>query len=142
MVDVVVDASVVTKWYIPEEHHERARALRDDYLNGVHDLKAPALLPFEVINALEYSGHYDGDRLREASSTLPEYGITLVPYRAAGPVADVAVDLDITVYDASYLALAESSSGGFYTADSALLEATEGSAYAERSCHIRDYDSG
>ncbi len=34
MADAVVDTSTVVKWYIPEQHHEQARALRDDLLNG------------------------------------------------------------------------------------------------------------
>lgn len=141
MTDIVVDASVVAKWYIPEQDHERARELRDDYLDGRHDILAPALLPFEVIDALKYSGHYDGDRLVEASSTLPEYGITLVPYRDAGPVADVAVELDTTIYDASYLALADASRATVYTADSRLLDATQGTTYAQSASHIREYES-
>jgi predicted nucleic acid-binding protein len=139
MADIVVDASVVAKWYIPERDHEHARALRDDYLTGRHDLLAPALLPFEVINALRYSGHYEGDRLIEASTTLPEYGIKLIPYRRADPVAEVAVDLDITLYDASYLALAHTNETTVYTADSRLRDATEGSAYSDRCSHIREY---
>lgn len=141
MADIVVDASVVAKWYIPEQDHERARELRDDYLDGRHDILAPALLPFEVINALKYSGHYDGDRLVEASSTLPEYGITLVPYRDAGPVADVAVELDTTIYDASYLALADTNRATVYTADSRLLDTTQGTTYAQSASHIREYES-
>jgi len=52
MADVVVDTSTVVKWNIPEQHHEQARAIRDDFLNGKHDLFAPALMPFEAINAL------------------------------------------------------------------------------------------
>lgn len=140
MADVVVDASVVAKWYIPERDHELARALRDDYLDGRHDLLAPALLPFEVINALKYSGHYEDDQLVEASTTLPEYGIELIPYREAGPVAEVALDLDVTLYDASYLALALSRDSTVYTADSRLLDATEGGTYSDIPSHIRNYD--
>lgn len=139
MADIVVDASVVVKWYIPERDHEPARQLRDDYLNGRHDLLAPALLPFEVGNALKYSGHYSGERLRDASTTLTEYGITLVPYRNAGPLTDVAVDLDITFYDAAYLALAHTSDSTVYTADSRLLDAVEESDYSNVPSHIRDY---
>lgn len=139
MADVVVDASVVAKWYIPEEHHDHARELRDDYLDGHHDLQAPALLPFEVVNALKYSGHFESDRLRDASATLPEYGITLVPYRKIGPVADVAVDLDVTLYDASYIALATDRGETVYTADSRLLDSTDASEYADSCIHIRDY---
>jgi predicted nucleic acid-binding protein len=141
MAELVVDASVVVKWYIPEQNHEQARTLRDDYLDGAHDLLAPTLLPFEVINALKYSGHYEGDRLVDASRSLPEYGITLVPYREAGPVADVAVDLNITLYDASYLALARANEAMVYTADSRLLDATEGGEYSECRSHIREYNS-
>lgn len=52
-----------------------------------------------------------------------------------------SLQTDITLYDASYLALADSSSVRVYTADSVLLEATDGSAYSEGSYHIRDYES-
>jgi len=115
--------------------------LRDDYLNGDYDLLALALLPFEVLNALKYSGHYEDDRLLEASRSLSEYGIELIPYREAGPVAEVALDLDITLYDASYLALAQSNETMVYTADSQLLGTTKGSAYSDLGLHIREYDA-
>lgn len=139
MGDIIVDASVIAKWYIPEQDHEQARALRDDYLNGRHKLLAPALLPFEVINALKYSGQYEGDRLIEASTTLSKYGIELIQYGGAGPIAEVAVDLDVTLYDASYLALGLKKEATVYTADSHLIEATQGSEHSSRLSHIRHY---
>ena len=137
----VVDASVVDKWYIPERDHEAARDHRDAYLDGHHDLLAPSLLPFEVINALEFSGHYDGDRLREASRTLPEYGLEFVPYRAAGPVAAVAQDLNVTISDASYVSLASTRNGTLYTADTELLDAANRGQYSGETAHIRAYES-
>ena len=138
MPDVVVDASVVVKWYIPERDHEPARDLRDDYLDGTHDLVAPALLPFETINALRYSDHYDGDRLREASESLPDYGIELVPYREVGPVAEIADELDIPIYDASYVALAEKRDSVVFTVDSKLIDALDGES-SGLARHIRSY---
>lgn len=138
MVDIVVDASVVAKWYIPEKDHEQARALRDDYLDGERDVAAPALMPFEVANALRYSGHYEGERLVDASDTLPEYGIELVPYRNVGSVAEIANELDITIYDASYIALAREHEATAYTANSRLLNSLEGE-YAALAEHIRTY---
>lgn len=140
MPDIVVDASVVVKWYIPEKDHESARELRDDYLDGTHDLVAPALLPFETINALRYSGHYDGDRLREASDSLPDYGIELVPYREVGPVAEIADEFDIPIYDASYVALAEKRDSVVFTADSKLIDALDGE-FSELARHIRSYSN-
>lgn len=141
MADVVVDASVVAKWFVPERDNEQARAVRDDYLDGYHDLLAPALLPFEVVNALECGGQYDGDRLVEASRALSEYGIELVPFRDAGPVAEVAVELDVTLYDASYLSLARTSDSTVYTADSRLLDVIDGGAYEDVASHVRNYSS-
>jgi predicted nucleic acid-binding protein len=138
MSEIVVDTSVIVKWYIPEQHHEQARALRDAYLDGKFDLVAPALMPFEAVNALKYSGHYEGERLEEASKSLPEYGIDLVPFNKTGPIAEIANNLDITIYDAAYIALAQKLDTKAYTADGNLLDDLEGD-YSELAEHIRTY---
>lgn len=138
MTDIVVDTSVVVKWYLPEQHHEAARALRDTYLEGEIDLFAPELLPFEAINALRYSGQFDPDQLTAAAQSLSEYGIDFVSFRNAGSVADIATDLDITVYDAAYVALAERLDTTAYTADETLLDDIQ-VEYSDHVAHIRTY---
>jgi len=138
MSELVVDASVVVKWYIPEQHHEQARGLRDAYLDGTFDLFAPALMPFEAINALRHSGHYEGERLEEALKSLPEYGIDFVPFNKTGPVAVIATSLGITVYDAAYVALAQKLNTKTYTADGNLLDGLEGE-YSTLAEHIKTY---
>jgi predicted nucleic acid-binding protein len=139
MADVVVDTSTVVKWYIPEQHHEQARALRDDFLNGKHDLCAPALMPFEAVNALNYSGHYDGERLYEAAHSLDNYGIELVSFGSIGPLAEIVSSVDITAYDAAYVALAAELDGTAYTADGKLLQDLNGSEYEDTVAHIQTY---
>jgi predicted nucleic acid-binding protein len=139
MADVVIDTSVVVKWYIPEQHHEQARTLRDDFLNGKHDLYAPALMPFEALNALNYSGHYDGERLVEAADSLGKYGIESVSFRAVGPIAEITTTVDITAYDAAYVALAVDRGATAYTADTTLLTDLEGSEYEDDVAHIQTY---
>jgi predicted nucleic acid-binding protein len=139
MADVVVDTSTVVKWYIPEQDHERARTLRDDFLDGKHDLYAPALMPFEALNALSYSGHYDGERLVEAANSLGKYGVELVPFRACGPVAEITTAVDVTAYDAAYVALAVDREATAYTADATLLADLEGTEYGDAVAHIRTY---
>lgn len=139
MAEFVVDASVVVKWYIPEQNHEQARALRDEYLDGTHDLLAPALMPFETVNALRYSGEYDGDRLVDASETLPEYGVELVAYRNIPSVAEIATELDVTIYDAAYLGLAAEMDSVVYTADGTLLDVIARTEYADDATHVRTY---
>ena len=140
MAELVVDTSVVVKWYLPEADHEVARELRDAYLDGEFDLIAPALLPFETVNALRYSGHFDGEQLDAAAQSLSEYGIDLVPFREAGAVADIATDLDITIYDAACVALAEQFDTKTYTADETLLDDLD-EEYSDRLAHIRTYSS-
>ena len=139
MTDIVVDTSTVVKWYIPEQHHEQARALRDEFLNGKHDLYAPALMPFEAINALNYSGHYDGDRLQEAAHSLNNYGIELIPFGSVGPIAKIMNTVDITAYDAAYIALAVKREATVYTADGNLLRDVDGSPYEDTIVHIQTY---
>jgi predicted nucleic acid-binding protein len=139
MADVVVDTSTVVKWYIPEQHHEQARALRDDFLNGKHDLYAPALMPFEAVNALNYSGHYDGERLHRAANSLGNYGIELVSFGSVGHIAEITNTVDITAYDAAYIALAVERDATVYTADGNLLQDLEGSEYEDTVAHIQTY---
>ena len=138
MAEIVVDTSVVVKWYIPEQHHEQARALRDAYLDGAFDLVAPALMPFEAVNALKYSGYYDGERLEDASKSLLGYGIELVPFNDIGSIAEVADTLEITVYDAAYIALARKLDADIYTADGNLLDDLN-EAHSGLAKHIRTY---
>ena len=42
---VVVDASVITKWFVEEEYSAEALKMREDYVNRLIDIAAPELLP-------------------------------------------------------------------------------------------------
>lgn len=137
--EIVVDASVVVKWYIPEQNHRSARALRGDYLDGVFDLLAPACLPFEVINALRYSELFSGDDLTAAAKTLPTYGIKTIPFSEIERVVPCAEALDIPIYDASYLALAAERETTMQTADERLIETANRTEYAGHVSTISDY---
>ncbi len=137
---VVVDASVVVKWYVPERDHEAARAVRDAYLDGVVDLLAPSLLPFEVVNALRYADLFDDEQLEGAAATLPDYGIEFVPFRRLDAVPAAATTADTSVYDAAYLALAAARDCRLYTADERLVATVEATPYASHVEHVREAD--
>ena len=76
-------------------------------------------MPFEVLNALRYSGIYPKDALVSVVRSLDRYGIELWELRSdyGQMVAEVAMELDITVYDACYVALAEIANARLVTAD-------------------------
>ncbi|MEM3549559.1 MAG: type II toxin-antitoxin system VapC family toxin [Candidatus Bathyarchaeia archaeon] len=121
---VVLDACVVAKWYLKEEYSEHALKLRDEYVSGHIAVISPALLEYEVLNALKYSGVYSKQELIDISRSLNKYGFEI--WRLKGRLKEETVRLaakyDITVYDASYLALATTMKAKFYTADEELLE--------------------
>ncbi|MGB9895581.1 MAG: type II toxin-antitoxin system VapC family toxin [Thermoproteota archaeon] len=54
MSTVVVDASVIVKWFVEEENSDNAIKIRDKYIEGEIKLVAPEIITFEVLNALYY----------------------------------------------------------------------------------------
>ncbi len=48
----ILDSSAAFKWAVPEPGFAKADQLRDEYLNGVHELLAPDVFPFEIAHAL------------------------------------------------------------------------------------------
>ena len=137
MEQVVSDASVVVKWFIQEEYSDKALKLRDMHVNGEVYVTAPELLPFEVLNALKYSGLFKLEELKIAAISLSSYGIEL--YSLEGKLAEkaleIAVERDITVYDAAYIALAQELNTILYTADRKLIRKV-GKKYSEIVLHI------
>jgi len=136
---VVSDASVVVKWFIQEEYSDKALKLRDMHVNGEIYLAAPELLPFEVLNALKYSRLFSIKELKMAAISLSSYGIEL--YSLKGKLAhrtmEIAVEKDITVYDASYIALAQELNTNLYTADEKLVRKV-GKEYSKIIIHISE----
>jgi predicted nucleic acid-binding protein len=76
--EVVVDASAVCKWFIPETDSSAAIALRDAHVGGRIRLLAPDLLSYEVANALRHHPGMSGDRLRSAVRSLFDLQVNLV----------------------------------------------------------------
>jgi len=134
---VVSDASVVVKWFIQEEYSDKALRLRDMHVNGEIYVTAPELLPFEVLNALKYSGLFSLEELKMASISLSSYGIELhsLKGKLAEKALEIAVERDITVYDAAYIALAQELNTILYTADRRLIRKI-GKEYSEIVLHI------
>ena len=78
MEEIVVDASVVVKWFVAEDLREEALKIRDDYIEGKVRLSAPSLMPFEVLNAARYARKDINPRqLEEIAESLALYGVKL-----------------------------------------------------------------
>ena len=122
----VLDASVALKWVLPEPLADRARKLRDDFIQQVHELLAPDVFPVEVAHALTRAerqkilpvGHAAGflANILAMCPVLHSY----LPLLARA--TDISSQLRVGVYDCLYVALAERAKAELVTADDKLVK--------------------
>lgn len=143
-VSVVVDASVAVKWLVREEHTDKALAI----LRAWHDEDvtpaAPYLLPFEVANALHrrvLSGQLSvGDTARMISQLLSSRIELHQSAELHVRALELATELQQgAVYDAHYLALAESLGCEMWTADERFHRAA--SPGVDNLCWIGEFNA-
>jgi len=102
----VVDASLVVKWFVPEVDSKAARR----WLDVRHDYAAPDLLFPEIGNTVWKKvrrGELSPDEGQRLATDLSVIAVEAVSMRGLLPDAHaLALRTGITVYDATYLALA------------------------------------
>lgn len=125
---VVLDTSVVIKWFRQREVlGEQALALRDAYLDGQIEVTIPSLLAYELANVLRYKADLTTEQVQVAVGSLFDMGlIWILPSSTVmGRTIEIARTYDTTVYDATFVALAESLGATFVTADERLVRRLE-----------------
>ena len=109
---VVVDASVVVKWFVWEDDSDVARALRQEWVDDDVRMLAPRMLLNETANALlrkERDGKIPAGAARQRMREFREISIEYVEWP---DLYDEAIALALSlnhpaVYDTLYLAVAE-----------------------------------
>ena len=125
MASLVIDSSVVVKWFLPEPIATEARVIRAAAQAGTLSLLAPDLIYAELGNIV-WKRHTmqglpadDARRIVDAVRTLP------LATTSAADLLDDAYRLAVahrrTVYDALYLALGLREGCSFVTADERLV---------------------
>ena len=126
---VVVDSSVLVKWFIPEPDSTLAMALRQAHMDGRIPIAVPDLALLEVANVLRYKfPAADEDTVRGSVRSLAQLGVRVVataPELVASAIG-VAYAASITVYDALFVALARDMGFELVTADLDLERRTRG----------------
>jgi predicted nucleic acid-binding protein len=127
---IVVDTSIVLKWVLDEPDSTTALALLNWWINEGTVIRAPALLTYEVANALFQrvrKGEMTAGKARQALEDvlLPELELNFLEYSELSKRAiTLAQQFNLpATYDAHYLALAEHEKCEYWTADSRLCNA-------------------
>ncbi len=121
MTEVVLDASVVLKWFRAdgERHLDPARSLRATFEAGRLAVVAPPLLRLEIVNVAGRRWQWGEDALVELAVALDELGFEFEEPELARIASWTARGL--TAYDAAYVALAEARTTPLITDDDLII---------------------
>jgi predicted nucleic acid-binding protein len=75
---LVLDTSVILKWYKDEIYTQSALKIRDEFVRGLHKIIIPDLVLYEMINALRYSDGFTSDIIKESLKNLVDMGIDII----------------------------------------------------------------
>ena len=135
---LVVDASVAIAYFVPERFSKGALL----WLSGPHSLFAPDFLVVEAINVL-WNKMRRGEITRAEAEDVPT-ALTrgdiplLASSRYAGTAWRMAGELDHSLYDCFYLALAAAEGGVLVTADKGFHRRVAASRWADRIAWVED----
>ncbi|MBI5969499.1 MAG: type II toxin-antitoxin system VapC family toxin [Deltaproteobacteria bacterium] len=126
----VIDASVVLKWYLPDEKYGgKALALLTRYISEDLEIAAPSLLEFEVINALviaQRRGRIREEKIIAAIEGFINLGISLTDLSDLySKIIHYCKAYNRSAYDASYLAVADREAITLITADEGLYNSVK-----------------
>jgi predicted nucleic acid-binding protein len=119
--EVVLDASVVLKWFHSEGEGnvEAAMELRERFEAGELRVLAPALLWLDLLNVAARRWRWTEAALDRLAATLPELGFELIEPELSAVARWTARGL--TAYDAAYVAIAERAGAALVTDDGEII---------------------
>ena len=131
--EIVLDASVVVKWFTQEEGRDKAIILRDKFVNREINILCPDLILYELSNALRYNPNFDVDDVKLAINSILEMDLNIiVPLSSTiNRAIELSFEKDITLYDAFYIALAFDLDFVFITADKKLYNKAKDLGFVE-----------
>ena len=119
---IVLDASVVVKWFIEEENTEKAIVIRDKFVRGEIEVLVPSLLIYEIGNVFLKHPAKNSRDVENDFKALFDIGMEIVEINKP-EIKDIhknAKHFGITFYDAVYVTLALKEGCKLITADKKL----------------------
>jgi predicted nucleic acid-binding protein len=130
---IVPDASVVLKWFLPEADRDKALALVVGHISGQDVMAVPELLFYEVSNILTVKSRLSAEVIFAGMRYL--YALGLRAFRLDQEQSLEAIRLarshQLSIYDASYVALAITLRATFITADARMARKLQGLTFVK-----------
>ncbi len=126
----ILDASVALKWVLKEPESDRARRLRDEFRQQIHELHVPESFLPEVGHALTRAERKGLIQPPMAAAFFADILSTPPEFHSLIPLMPKAIELSSTtrlgVYDCLYVVMAEREGCELLTADDRLVEVFKG----------------
>src|SRR3972149_2115920 len=120
---LVIDASVIVKWFLDEEDSEKARVIRSNLEKEEISIIVPPLLFLEILNSLKYNKVKE-QNIISANKILfgLDFDIKDLNEEIMLKTIENSVKYNITIYDALYVTLAQIHGTFLITADKKLYK--------------------
>lgn len=120
---LVIDASIIVKWFLNEENSDKALKIREEHILGNTTLIAPELAFLEVANTIRYK-KIDLKKIWNINKSLWEVELKIqeINETIINKTIENSVKYNITIYDALYITIAQLHGVFMVTADKKLYK--------------------
>jgi len=121
---VVLDTSVIVKWFIEEEGSERALVWLKKHLKREEIILVPSLFFYEIANVFRYNKRLPTGEILNLLEELFRLNLKIEEVNPELIMRGVklAREKDVNIYDAIFVVLAKIYQLSFYTADKKLYK--------------------
>lgn len=130
---LVLDSSVLLKWFKEEKYSEISIKIKEGFVKGSHEVVVPDLVLYEMTNAMRYSEAFDPDLTKRSLDSFIDLGLDIVTptQNLLNMAVDLSGEYETTLYDAIFVSLAKLIDATFVTADESLYEKIKNLEFVE-----------
>lgn len=120
---VVLDASVLIKWFIKESDSEIALHFKDSLLQSKFDILVPDLALYEILNVLRFKCVFSEEAIKIILPAIFELGLEIITpsQQLLEDALRLSFATELSIYDCVYLALANELGVNLITADKRIV---------------------